>query len=272
MTWAEFQAFSKKYYSAAVLATKVDEFVTLVQGNLYVTDYAQKFNRLAKFSPEVVPTEALREAYRNKGSNEGNKRKANEGQNSGIDKRLRPPATNNNSYNTQNHPNNRNFRYNDRNHGNHQSNKVEHPTCPKCSKRYLGEFQAGTNKCFKCVQVGHLRKDFPQWKVGHNNNINLVPAQIFALTRNEAANSNTIFIGQLSITGMMCRVLIDSGVAHSYVSMNMIDKLGMPCKLVEHSFSTMLPSGDMMMSTRWLQSAPITIERRECLADLIEPR
>ncbi|XP_062118967.1 uncharacterized protein LOC133832669 [Humulus lupulus] len=60
MTWADFiQAFSKKYYSAAVLATKVDEFVTLVQGNLSVTNYAQKFDKLAKFSPEVVPTEAL---------------------------------------------------------------------------------------------------------------------------------------------------------------------------------------------------------------------
>ncbi|XP_062104940.1 uncharacterized protein LOC133816496 [Humulus lupulus] len=131
MTWAEFvQAFSKKYYNAAVLATNVDEFVTLIQGNLSITNYAQKFDRLAKFAPEVVPPEALRvqrfmrglktmigrdatmtntevvsyakildraleaeyledriwkdnaarrKVHRNKGSNEGNKRKANEG-------------------------------------------------------------------------------------------------------------------------------------------------------------------------------------------------
>ncbi|XP_062075124.1 uncharacterized protein LOC133779147 [Humulus lupulus] len=61
MTWVEFvQTFNKKYYRAAMLATKVDEFVTLVQGNLSVIDYAQKFDRLEKFSPEVVPTETLR--------------------------------------------------------------------------------------------------------------------------------------------------------------------------------------------------------------------
>ncbi|XP_062100009.1 uncharacterized protein LOC133805879 [Humulus lupulus] len=166
MTWAEFiQAFSKKYYSATVLATKVDEFVTLVQGNLSVTDYAQKFDRLEKISSEVVPTETLRvqrfvrgikpmiardvmmtnakvfnyaevldravkdeyledriwkdnasrrENYRNKGFNEGNKMKANEGQNNGTDKRPRPPTMNNNSHNTQN-PNNHNNRFNDRN-------------------------------------------------------------------------------------------------------------------------------------------------------------
>ncbi|XP_062089552.1 uncharacterized protein LOC133796086 [Humulus lupulus] len=61
MTWADFiQAFGKKYYSAAVLATKVDEFVTLVQRNLSITNYAQKFDRLVRFAPEIVPTKAIR--------------------------------------------------------------------------------------------------------------------------------------------------------------------------------------------------------------------
>ncbi|XP_062117953.1 uncharacterized protein LOC133831599 [Humulus lupulus] len=166
MTWAKFvQAFNKKYYSPAVLATKVDEFITLVQGNLSVTDHAPKFDRLAKFSPEVVPTYALRvqrfvrglkpmiarevrmtsaevvsyaevldraleatyleeqiwkdnaarrENHRNKSFRESNKRKANEGQNSGVDKRPRPPATNSSNHNSQNHSN-RNNRFNDRN-------------------------------------------------------------------------------------------------------------------------------------------------------------
>ncbi|XP_062100838.1 uncharacterized protein LOC133806764 [Humulus lupulus] len=61
MTWADFvQAFSKKYYNAILLATKVDEFMTLVKGNLSVTDYAQNFDRFEKFAPDVVPTKALR--------------------------------------------------------------------------------------------------------------------------------------------------------------------------------------------------------------------
>ncbi|XP_062100177.1 uncharacterized protein LOC133806059 [Humulus lupulus] len=55
MTWADFvQAFSKKYYNAAVLATRVDEFVTLVQGRLSLTAYAHKFDRLARFAPKIV--------------------------------------------------------------------------------------------------------------------------------------------------------------------------------------------------------------------------
>ncbi|XP_062118249.1 uncharacterized protein LOC133831855 [Humulus lupulus] len=60
MTWADFvQEFGKKYYSTTVLETRGDEFVTLVQGNLSVTDYEQKFDRLARFAHEIVPTEAM---------------------------------------------------------------------------------------------------------------------------------------------------------------------------------------------------------------------
>ncbi|XP_062119045.1 uncharacterized protein LOC133832754 [Humulus lupulus] len=167
MTWEDLvQAFGKKYYSSTVLATTVDKFMTLVQGKLSVTDYAQNFDRDVKMTSAEVVSDAevlgkaleaeyledriwkdnvaRREANRKKGFHEGNKRKAHE------------------------------------------------------------------------------------------------------------------------------RVLIDSGATHSYVAMNVIDKLGLPCKLFERSFGTMLPSGYIMSSTRWLQSASIIVEGRECPTDLIE--
>ena len=41
MTWPDFvQVFNKKYYNATLLATRVNEFVTLTQGSLPVTEYA----------------------------------------------------------------------------------------------------------------------------------------------------------------------------------------------------------------------------------------
>ena len=50
MTWDEFiQVFNKKYYSTAILATRVDEFIALTQGNSAVSEYARKFDRLATF-------------------------------------------------------------------------------------------------------------------------------------------------------------------------------------------------------------------------------
>ncbi|XP_062089408.1 uncharacterized protein LOC133795940 [Humulus lupulus] len=211
--------------------------------NAEVVSYAEVLDKAlkAKYLEDRIWKDGTvrREANRNKGFHEGNKKKANKGQSSGTDKKPRTLATNNNNHNSYNHHNNCNNYNNDRNRGNHQNNRVEHPSCPKCSRRHVGECQTSTNKCYRCSQVDHLRKDCPQWKVGQSSNSNLV-------------------------------VLIDFGATHSYVAINMIDKLGIPCKLFEDSVSTMLSSGDMVLSTSWLQSAPIAIEGRECLKDLIE--
>ncbi|XP_062100933.1 uncharacterized protein LOC133806866 [Humulus lupulus] len=61
MTWAEFQqAFNDKYYNASIRASTVDEFATLTQGNMTVTEYTLMFDRLAMFAVELVPTNATR--------------------------------------------------------------------------------------------------------------------------------------------------------------------------------------------------------------------
>ena len=52
--------FHKKYYNPAVIATRVEEFASLKQGNLTVVEYVLQFNRLAKFSPELVPIDFMR--------------------------------------------------------------------------------------------------------------------------------------------------------------------------------------------------------------------
>ena len=62
LTWERFKdLFSHKYYNVAIRAAKVNEFVGLVQGSMTVTEYALKFDRLAKFAPDLVPTDAARQ-------------------------------------------------------------------------------------------------------------------------------------------------------------------------------------------------------------------
>lgn len=57
MTWAEFEIiFNEKFYSEDMLSAKVNEFSILYQGSLSVAEYAQRFDRLAKFAPDMVAT------------------------------------------------------------------------------------------------------------------------------------------------------------------------------------------------------------------------
>jgi hypothetical protein len=48
VTWPEFTtAFREYYIPAGLLNRKVTEFLELTQGNMFVLDYANKFNQLA---------------------------------------------------------------------------------------------------------------------------------------------------------------------------------------------------------------------------------
>lgn len=61
MTWEQFHdALNEKYFSDAVRSSKVEEFMSLVQGIMTVLEYAQVFDRLARFAPELVPTNRSR--------------------------------------------------------------------------------------------------------------------------------------------------------------------------------------------------------------------
>ena len=61
MSWEDFtEVFNEKYFNDAVRAAKLEEFAVLAQGRLSVTEYAQKFERLARFASEVVPTDRAR--------------------------------------------------------------------------------------------------------------------------------------------------------------------------------------------------------------------
>ena len=62
LSWEGFRdLFSQKYYNVAIREAKVNEFVSPVQGNMTVTEYALKFDRLAKFASDLVPTDATRQ-------------------------------------------------------------------------------------------------------------------------------------------------------------------------------------------------------------------
>src|SRR5512143_2000772 len=62
VTWAEFcRSFRKAQVPDGVVAQKKREFRALHQGNRTVTEYLHEFNRLARYAPEDVRTDAERQ-------------------------------------------------------------------------------------------------------------------------------------------------------------------------------------------------------------------
>ena len=58
MTWEHFtRLFREKYLGEVRLVGKVREFLSIRQGKMLVTEYVAKFDKLARFSPTIVPTD-----------------------------------------------------------------------------------------------------------------------------------------------------------------------------------------------------------------------
>ncbi|KAM6567709.1 hypothetical protein CsatA_026837 [Cannabis sativa] len=220
MNWDDFKrVFNEKYYNSAVLAAKVDEFTGLVQGSLTVTEYAQKFDRLAKFAPDLVPTDRVRahrfveglkpmvardveivsrgqfsyaqvvemaltaERSENKIWKENAaRRESKKGGANSNDHKKRGQDQSGQPSQDKRYKSDNDQRFNG-------SSGRNIPECPKCTKRHLGECRA--KACYKCGKEGHIKRNCPLWGQTGNRaepkkDDKYVPARVFAITQAEA--------------------------------------------------------------------------------------
>ncbi|XP_062117928.1 uncharacterized protein LOC133831576 [Humulus lupulus] len=235
MDWAEFQqAFNDKFYNAAVQSSKVDDFTTLTQGNMTVTEDALKFDRLAKFAADLVPTNATRVDRFVRGLNPMIARDVEIVSIGGT---------------------------------------VIFSECDKCKKHNQGEFRANAcYSCGKegHIKWNCPQKSQEGVKEHHKKDDNLVPARVFALTKPQVEASTFVVLGHIFIAGIDCHVLIDSGATNSFVAKRIMDGFNRSHEMHANGFGTMLPTGEVVISGKWFRALPLKVDYRELYVDLIE--
>ncbi|KAL5555652.1 hypothetical protein UlMin_037888 [Ulmus minor] len=157
-----------------------------------------------------------------------------------------------------------------------RNNSSSNPVCAKCGKNHPGECRQGTTACYKCDKEGHYAKgcmvkisgDDRQNKTqetqlraieavtvgpkeeSDRKNIPEPNARIYAYTKGDAeAGGSKVVTGQLPVVNEIARVLFDSGATHSFISVMFVNCLDRQVKCIGQAFRTVLPSGDIMLSS-----------------------
>ncbi|KAM6593730.1 hypothetical protein CsatA_001433 [Cannabis sativa] len=118
-----------------------------------------------------------------------------------------------------------------------------------------------TRKQKNCPQA---KKEEPKKNTAQN------PGRLSTMTQADGDASPSVVTGQLSTNGCSYTVLFDSGATHSYVSSRVIESFHRPCDIYASGFGTLLPLGDLIVSTRWIRSLSFWIDGCELTANLIE--
>ncbi|XP_030505030.2 uncharacterized protein LOC115720002 [Cannabis sativa] len=119
--------------------------------------------------------------------------------------------------------------------------------------------------------VAHFIRNCPQAKkeeLKKNTNQNL--GLLFTMTQVYADASPLVVTSQLSINGCSYTVLFDSGATHSYVLSRVTESFHKLCDVYASGFGTLLPSGDLIVSTWWIRSLSFWIDGYELTANIIE--
>ncbi|KAL5550484.1 hypothetical protein UlMin_000660 [Ulmus minor] len=95
-------------------------------------------------------------------------------------------------------------------------------------------------------------------------------ARIYAYTKGDAeAGGSEVVTCQLYVVNKIAFVLFDSGATHSFIYTMFTDHLDRNKDSIGKIFRTILPFGDVMLSSYWLRVVPVVIFERELSADLV---
>ncbi|XP_073046047.1 uncharacterized protein [Primulina eburnea] len=155
-----------------------------------------------------------------------------------------------------------------------RTGNTEGKWCDTCRQKHIGECYRKTGACFKCGKVGHRIKDCldnkdkgPGPNKKHENKTN---ARVYAITQEEADNSNEVVAGTILLNKMPAYALFDCAATHSFVSRRYAKKLKLEHDILSEPLRVATPASKIIETHKVYRNCKICIGKQIFEVELIQ--
>ncbi|XP_058741456.1 uncharacterized protein LOC131613835 [Vicia villosa] len=281
--WHYFKAaFLEKYFPNSVRTQREREFQNFKQGNLSVSEYAEKFEDMADYSRQAVYApdelrkidqflmglradiahsvsqrefttyaECLRQCYVAENSlkrvqEERNQNRTNFREQGRSGQHLKP----------RNSPSKKKQGYGD------QSNR--HPYCEKCKRRHPGDCKPTPVTCYECGEQGHISTYCPKKKTQEKTT-----GRVYTLDARKAKGNNNLIAGTCYVNNQPLFVLVDCGATHSFISTECVCRLGLEVTPLPYPMAISSATDDTVEARLICKDCSVSFNGRDFPIDLI---